>query len=184
MFLAACVEMPVETVRADRQSTVDSVYQNPNANFARYNKLLPLPLEIYYVEGMHRPDAAELARIRQIFRDAFLAEIGDDYPLVSSPGLDVLTVRASLVDRDTSPLAETGPGGFGAPALIAEGHLTFLMELSDSKSGEILLQAADREKNQGLIDESAVDSNWQRTEQAAARWAGLFKNFLDTHLGP
>ena len=184
LLLTACVQTTtVDTVRADRETVVDSVILAPGADFSRFSKLQPVPLEIYYVEGQHRPDAEDLARIRQIFRTAFLAEIGDDYPIVDAPGPDVLHVKASLVDRQPTASPVDTAIGVGTPALIAQGHLTFMMELSDSLTGETLLQAADREKDLGEVDESAVDSNWQRTEEAAARWARLFRAFLDENLG-
>ena len=40
--------------------------------------------------------------MRDIFRTAFLEAIGDDYPVVTESGPDVLKVRASLIDLRTN----------------------------------------------------------------------------------
>jgi len=178
-----CVQTTVDTYRKVPDSKVDSAYAKPGVDFSRYRKLQPVPLEIYYYEGQVEPDPSDLARIRRIFRTAFLAEVGDDYMLVDEPGPDVLHVRASLVDLELSPVPGEMPLKGRAAALIAEGHLTFFMELSDSQSGEVLARAADQEKDAGPVGVAAMDRDWTRTEAAAERWAGLFRDFLDRNLG-
>ena len=178
-----CVQTTVDTYRKVPDSKVDSAYVKPGVDFSRYRKLQPVPLEIYYYEGQVEPDPSDLARIRKIFRTAFLAEIGDDYMLVDEPGPDVLHVRASLVDLELSPVPGEMPLKGRAAALIAEGHLSFFMEMSDSQSGEVLARAADQEKDAGPVGVTAMDRDWTRTEAAAERWAGLFRDFLDRNLG-
>ncbi len=56
------------------------------------------PLEIYYPDNAPEPNEEDLNRLRQSFRDAFLAELGDDYEIVQEPGPDVLTVLAQIID--------------------------------------------------------------------------------------
>jgi len=177
------VQTTVDTYRKAPDSKVDSAYFKPGVSFSRYRKLQPTPLEIYFYEGQVEPDPSDLARIRQIFRTAFLAAIGDDYMLVDEPGSDVLQVRASVVDLELSPVPGDMPVKGRAAALIAEGHLTFFMELSDSLSGEVLVRAADQEKDAGPIGIAANERDWARTEVAAEYWAGLFRDFLDENLG-
>ena len=180
---SGCVKTTVETYRKVPESKVDSAYIKPGVDFSHYRRLQPVPLEIYYYEGQAEPDPTDLARIRQIFRTAFLDAIGEDYVLVDESGPDVLHVRASLVDLELSPVPGEMPLKGRAAALIAEGHLTFFMELSDSLSGEVLVRAADQEKDTGPIGVAANDRNWERTETAAKYWAGLFRGFLDDNLG-
>jgi hypothetical protein len=57
------------------------------------------------------------------------------------------------------------------------------MELADSLSGEVLVRAADQEKDAGPVGVAAHDRDWERTEAAAEYWAGLFRDFLDKNLG-
>jgi hypothetical protein len=178
-----CVQTTVDTYRKVPESRVDSAYAKPGVDFSHYLKLQPVPLEIYYYEGQAEPDPADLARLRQIFRTAFLAAIGDDYLIVDESGPDVLHVRASLVDLELSSVPADMPFKGRAAALVAEGHLTFFMELSDSLSGEVLARAADKEKDTGPVGVATTQRDWQRTTVAAEYWAGLFRDFLDKNLG-
>ena len=182
MWVGACKRRSIPIVKC-QSSKVDSAYVKPGVDFSRYRKLQPVPLEIYYYEGQAEPDPSDLERLRQTFRKAFLAEIGEDYVLVDEPGPDVLHVRASLVDLELSSVPDDMPLRGRAASLIAEGHLTFFMELSDSLSGDVLVRAADQEKDSGQIGVATVDRDWQRAEAAAEYWAGLFRDFLDKNLG-
>lgn len=177
------MQTTVDTYRTVPESKVDSAYVKPAVDFSRYRKLQPVPLEIYYYEGQIDPDPTDLARLRQIFRTAFLAAIGDDYLLVDEPGADVLHVRASVVDLELSPVPGDMPIKGRAAALVANGQLTFFMELSDSLSGEVLARAADQEKDTAPVGVAANERDWERTEVAAEYWAGLFRDFLDDNLG-
>jgi len=181
--LGACVRTEVETFRKV-PSTADEAFVKAGVDFTRYRRLQPFPLEIYYYEGQGEPDPADLERIRQIFREAFLAAIGDDYELVDKPAPDVLGVRASLVDLKLSPALGELPVKGRAAALVANGQLTFFMELTDSQSGEVLGRAADQEKpaDDHIVVASQV-IQWAETEAAARRWAAMFRDFLDRRLG-
>lgn len=164
-------------------SRADSAYVKPGVDFSRYRQLQPAPLEIYYPEGPVEPDPEDLARIRQIFREAFLTAIGSDYALVDEPGIDVLGVRASLVDLELSPGQATLPIKGRAATLIANGQLSFFMELTDSLTGEVLARAGDQEEVATSIDSAATERHWEQTEAAARRWAQMFRDFLDENLG-
>ena len=59
-------------------------------------------------------------------------------------------------------------------------QLTFLMEIIDSESGDVLARAGDRT----WTSSSGGDSEeWAEVERAAKYWAGLFRNWLDKSLG-
>jgi len=182
--LIACVETTVESFRKVPDSRADSAYRKPGVDFSRFRKLLPAALEIYYPEGPVEPDPEDLARLRQIFRDAFLTAIGSDYALVDEPGPDVLGVRASLVDMGLAPAAGSVPIKGRAASLIANGQLSFFMELTDSQTKEVLARAGDQDKPGTEIGSAATDSQWQQAEAAASRWAQMFREFLDENLGP
>lgn len=183
LVTAGCVRTEVQRYRKVPESRVDSAYVKPGVDFSRYHRLQAFPLEIYYTEDQAAPESEDLERIRQIFRTAFLNEIGDDYEIGREPGPDVLGVRASLVDLETS--AKTGdlPVSGRAAAIVASGKLSFFMELTDSETGETLARAGDQEKTATSV--SAVDTqrDWARVETAAKRWARIFREFLDKNLG-
>jgi len=183
--MAACVETTVESFRKVPGSRADSAYIKAGVDFSRFRRLMPAPLEIYYPDGPVEPHSEDIERLRQIFRDAFLNAIGPDYELVDEPGFDVLGVRASLVDLELAPGVGTGtlPVKGRAASLIAEGQLSFFMELTDSQTGEVLARAGDQEKTATEIDSAATDRHWEQAEAAAKRWAQMFRDFLDDSFG-
>jgi len=180
--MVGCVQTTVERYVKVPESRVDSAYVKQGVDFSRYRKLQPAPLEIYYYEGQPAPDPEDLARLRQIFRDAFLSAIGDDYEIVQEPGPDVLGVRATLVDLEQSTGVGTLPISGRAAALVAAGHLSFFMELTDSETGEVLGRAGDEEKDVQQVLTFDAQRDWGRAEVAAQRWARLFRDFLDDNL--
>ena len=180
---AGCVKTTVDTYRSVPGSRVDSAYVKPDADFSRYTQLQPVPLEIYFYAGVSAPDPADIDHVRRIFREAFIGKIGDDYKLVDAPGPDVLHVRASLVDLEMSAVPDDLPIRGRAASLVAAGQLTFFMELADSQTGEVLARAGDKEKAPAQIAGAATDRDWARTEEAAERWAQMFRDFLDENLG-
>jgi len=183
LVASGCVQTTVESYRKVPDSRADSAFIQPGVDFSRYRKLQPVPLEIYYYEGEVEPHPEDLARVRQIFRKAFLSAIGDDYELVEEPGPDVLGVRASLVDLELSPAIGTLPVSGRAAALVANGQLTFFMELTDSETGKVLARAGDSEEATSEIAVTNQPRDWSKTEVAAEKWAQMFRDFHDENLG-
>jgi len=182
--VAGCVQTTVESYRRVPEATADEAFLKAGVDFSLYKKLQPARLEIYYYEGQGAPDPGDIERVRMIFRDAFLDAIDDDYEIVSDPGPDVLGVRASLVDLKLSQALGELPVKGRAAALVANGQLTFFMELTDSLSGEVLARAADQEKPvDDTLDVVDAQAQWAETEAAARRWAAMFRDFLDRRLG-
>ena len=182
-FLSGCTTTEINSYERVSSSRVDEAYLKPNTDFSRYTRLYAFPLEIYYREGEGAPTAENLERMRGIFRAAFLSAIGDDYEIVTDPAPDALGVRASLVNLQLDPVNAEIPVGGRLRTLVANGQLTFLMELSDSVSGEVLGRAADRDPALVEPDSNAESVAWAQAEAAAARWAAIFRSFLDDNLG-
>ena len=63
------------------------------------------------------------------------------------------------------------------------GAIIFLMELKDSKSGKILARAADSASAPAFSTSTTTRTDWDAVEDAAFRWARLFREFLDQNLG-
>lgn len=161
-------------------TAVEYAYINQEADFSKYTRLMSGGLEIYYPEGEETPDPADLDRIRGYFRDAFAAAIGDAYEIVTEPGPDVLKVSAQIVDMKISPGGAVFEATGRLRDVVAHGELTFLMEMSDSVSGQVLARAGDKSSD---ISADKDDATWDDVQRAAEYWAGLFRNWLDTALG-
>jgi hypothetical protein len=161
-------------------TAVEYAYINEQADFSQYTKLMSGGLAIYYPESEETPDPADIERIRAYFRDAFAAAIGDDYEVVSEPGPGVLKVSGQVIDmKMTSGGATFDPSG-RLRDVVAHGELTFLMEMSDSVSGQVLARAGDKSTD---ISAAKDDATWDDVRRAAEYWAGLFRNWLDNSLG-
>ena len=188
-FLAATVSLAlpactrtVVTGSFDRvpNTAVEYAYVNEQADFSQYTKLMNGGLEIYYPENEQRPDPADIDRIRAYFRDAFTNAIGDKYEVVAEPGPGVLKVRGQVIDmKMTSGGAEIDASG-RLRDVLAHGELTFLMEMSDSVSGQVLARAGDKSSD---ISGERDDATWDDVRRAAEYWAGLFRDWLDNSLG-
>jgi len=177
--LTACVTTEVKTYYRVPGTNAEQVYLSPGADFSKYTKLYAFPLEVYYLEGEESPSKEEIEKVRAVFRDAFLTAIGDDYQIVDEPAKDALGVRGSLVDLKENQSVNDLPSGLDV--LVTSGQLTFFMELTDSKSGDVLIRAADHERS--VEDPDTHEAVTEGLDAAAERWAGLFRKFLDQNLG-
>jgi hypothetical protein len=181
LWLSACTQTVVTgSFNRVPNTAVEYAYINQQADFSQYTKLMNGGLEIYFPENEERPDPAEIDRIRGYFRDAFTSAIGDAYEIVDEPGPDVLKVRGQVIDmKMTSGGAALDVSG-RLRDVVAHGELTFLMEMSDSLSGQVLARAGDKSTD---ISAAKDDATWEDVGRAAEYWAGLFRNWLDNYLG-
>lgn len=175
-LLSACVTTEVTTYARAPSARVDQAYLKPGVDFSRYSQLYAYPMEIYFPEGKSLP-ANEAENVRDVFHAAFRGAIGDDYPIVDKPAAKALGVRASLIDMHANEVPDSLSPGLAV--LVNSGQLTFLMELTDSESGEVLARAADKEKT---VTDPDYKQQPEGMEAAANRWAGIFKDFLDSNL--
>ena len=181
LLFAACTKtVYVGSFNRVPNTAVEYAYINEEADFSRYTKLMSGGLEIYFPEGEEAPDPADLDRIRAYFRDAFAAALGDDYEIVTKPAADVMKVSAQVIDMKVT----SGGAVFDASGklrdIVAHGELTFLMEMSDSVTGQVLARAGDKSTD---ISAEHEDADWDDVRRAAESWAGLFRNWLDASLG-
>jgi hypothetical protein len=75
-------------------------WENPDFDWKHYQKLMIDPVVIYYHPKARnneiRPD--DLKRLTDEFRNVVIAELGDSFPVVNTPGQDVLRVRAAITE--------------------------------------------------------------------------------------
>ncbi len=180
-MMAACTTTTTQSFRVADTPNIDAGFIATDADFSKYHQLVADEMGIYFPQNTPLT-TDELQRIRQIFREAFLAEL-TNYEIVDKPGPGIMAVQASLIDLRKS--ASTS-----VPNLRAElrdvarpGELLFLMELRDSETQRVLGRAADSAATPDFAsgDDNATD--WEGVESAARRWATLFRDFLDNNLG-
>lgn len=75
-------------------------WEKPGFDWKRYQKPMIDPVVVFYHPQAKnkevRPD--DLKRLTDEFRDVVIAELGKSYPVVNTPGLDVLRVRAAITE--------------------------------------------------------------------------------------
>jgi len=180
LLAGACSTVTYESFRPVQNRNVDIAYVAAGVDFSQYSRLMFEDMGIFYPTRA-APSEADLARVREAFRSAFLDQVSN-YQVVEKPAADVLKVTASLVDLRHATPADRPDISADINAIMEVGKLTFMIEMRDSKSDRLLLRAADTEKTPQIDlpeDGSAEDSE---VRAAAEHWARLFRNFLDTNL--
>ena len=181
LWLSACTQTVVTgSFNRVPNTAVEYAYINQQADFSQYTKLMNGGLEIYFPENEERPDPAEIDRIRGYFRDAFTTAIGDDYEIVAEPGPGVLKVKGQVIDMKMTSGGSAMDVNGRLRDIVSHGELTFLMEMSDSVTGQVLARAGDKSSD---ISAEKGDATWDDVRRAAEYWAGLFRNWLDNYLG-
>ena len=179
LMLGGCASVQVESqsFRNSKDSSIESAQIATDADFSIYDRLLATEMGIFFPQSQTTP-VDDLTRIRQIFRDAFLAEL-EQYQIVTDPGPSTMAVTASLIDMRTGT-PEQVPHMRSAIREIAQpGSILFLMEMRDSMSDRVLARAADSAKAPTFSNGNGVETDWASIEEAAHHWAALFRTFLD-----
>ena len=176
----ACSTTTYESYRPVENRKVDIAYVAASADFSKYKRLMADEMGIYFPTHAS-PSEQDIARVREAFRFAFLAELGG-YEIVDKPAADVMLVRASLVDLRGTAADNLPQLSSDINEILKPYKLTFIIEMLDSVSGNALVRAADTEKAPiiDLAEDGSADAS--ELEAAAAYWAGLFRSFLDQNI--
>lgn len=179
--LVGCTTVESQSFNVPQDRNVESAYIATNADFGKYDRLLADEMGIFFPKDAYTPPE-DIARIRQIFRSAFINEL-QGYTIVETAGPSTMKVTASLID-----LRNSGEGSLMSLAsevrdIAAHGELLFLMEMRDSESDAVLARAADSAQTPTFAAPNGVTTDWSSVEAAAQHWAALFRQFLDQNLG-
>ena len=179
LLITGCSTVTVQSFQATPDSNVEVAYVATDADFSKYSRLLGEDMGIF--SPQERPlSEADSQRLRQVFRDAFLAELAA-YDLVQSPGPDVMTVQASLIDLRNADFGDMPSMRAGMKDVARPGVLVFTMEMKDSTSNRVLARAADSSANPQIGTRGSA-TDWDDVQTAAQHWASLFRQFLDQNL--
>ena len=177
LTLSGCTTTTVQTFNANQNSNVEASYVATDADFGKYTQLRSEEAGIFFPEDQPVP-AADLRRIRQIFREAFLDEL-TAYQIVENPGPAVMTVQASIIDLRNADITDVPDMRTGLDDVARPGVLVFMMEMRDSESGRVLARAADSTANPRIGNSSGRATDWRDVQTSAEHWASLFRQFLD-----
>ena len=181
LLAAGCSTVETQSFNVGRGGNVESAQIAVDADFSRCDRLQAEEMGIYFPAGVAMP-GADLQRLRQSFREAFLAEL-EGYSISREPGPTTMQVQASLIDLRGSAGTDISGLRRDVRDIAKAGSLVFLMEMRDSTSGRVLARAADSARAPALGTSAGSDTDWTAVEDAAAHWARLFRQFLDENLG-
>lgn len=178
---AACATPTTQSFTRVQNARVDSGYIAVGADFSKYDRLSAEDMGIYFPTN-RAPSVADQQRARQMFREAFMAEL-DGYDVVrNGKGPTTLQVQASLIDFTNASPEDAMSVGREMRDFARPGSIIFMMELKDSMSGEVLARAGDSAEIPAFSTSPDVLTDWDAVEAAAKRWARLFREFLDENM--
>ena len=181
LSITACTTYESQSFEAAKGGNVESAQISADANFSKYDRLQAEDMGVFFPSGAGMP-AADQQRLRQSFRDAFMAEL-NGYQVTREPGPTTMKVQASLIDLRNSSNADMSALRREVRDVAKTGSLVFLMEMRDSRSDRVLARAADSAKAPALGTSADSVTDWQAVDEAAQHWAKLFRQFLDQNLG-
>lgn len=179
-FLAACTTTTTQSFNVSRNPDLEAAYVATDADFSQYDRLLARDMGIFFPSDA-TPSREDQIRTRQIFREAFIEELSG-YVIVREPSPGALEVQATLIDYRNASGAEIYGVRRELRDVARPGAIVFLMELKDPESGKVLARAADSASAPAFSISAETMTDWAAIETAAARWAELFRNFLDENL--
>lgn len=180
LLVSGCTTVETQSFRVNPESSVESAQVATDADFSRYDRLHAVDMGIFFPQSA-APLPDDMQRIRDTFRNAFLAEL-DGYRIVSEPAAGAMTVQATLIDFRSAKYSDAMGIRSELRDIATPGKLIFLMEMRDSLSERVLARAADSAQTPSIADETGESTDWASVEEAAAHWARLFRAFLDENL--
>lgn len=169
----------------------DLVFVKPGADLHHFSKVMFSPTTIAYksTDAGHSTDRETFAlseekmdRMQRMFDELFANALSKSsvYELVEAPGPDVLRVTAGIVDLVVNvPTQSTRQG---KEFIASPGSMTLVLELSDSRSREVLVRVADRRAVQRGGSggyRSSTASNWGELNTLFKSWALQLRRRLD-----
>jgi len=180
LLFCGCTTVTTQSFKVGKNSELESSHIAVGADFGKYDRLYASDMGIFFPTDA-APSEEDQKRTRQIFRDAFLAQL-TGYQIVQEKGPTALDVQATIIDYRNAKVADASSVRRELRDIVQPGALMFLMELKDSQSGEVLARAADSTSAPAFASAPDAVTDWEAVETAAARWAKLFRTFLDDNL--
>ena len=181
LAIASCSSTTTQSFTSVKESRVESSQIAVGADFGKYDTLNAVDMGIFFPSHA-KTSTEDQQKIRQIFRQAFMSRL-DGYDVVQNQvGPTTLTVEATLIDFRNATADDVMAVRHGLRDMTAPGSLVFLMELKDSRSGQVLGRAADSASAPAFSTSAETATDWATVETAAEHWAELFRQFLDENL--
>ena len=174
----------------------DAAFLMPGADFRPYHKLMLDPATVAFrKDWMKRVNTATrlsgritqgdaekiAATARDIFTDVFTEAFRKaGYEIVTAPGVDVLRVRAGVVDLYIAA-PDTQSSGRSRTYTMEAGEATLFLEVRDSSSGALLGRVLDQRatRNTGSLRVTNQVTNLSDFRVLFRKWADISVKGLD-----
>ncbi len=180
-------------LREDPGKSDSWTYRNPRASIAGYQRFSILPTNVYSSPtarwGSTTP--AQRARYAAYMTNALRTELGKSFEIVERPGPGVASMRLTLLGVETTTkvaatVSRATPLGLafhGVKSLAGKqgsftGSAQVALEITDSRSGELLF-AAVRRRSPDALDIKATLSTEQTVEAVADDIASSVRKALE-----
>lgn len=193
---ASAAEPPLEWDGLQKKQIkgIDLAYVRPGVNLAQYDKVMLDPVQVTFDKdwkpernGMHTSvSQADRERIKSdlaaLTAKTFKETLGtsNGYPVVDTPGPDVMRITAALADVYITAPDLQSPGRTSTYVMNA-GRMTLVAELRDSESGALfarVIDAREARSSVGLQFTNSVE-NSAEARNAVRQWATILRKRLD-----
>ena len=181
VLLAACATPTTQSFVRVENSRVDSSYIAVGADFSKYDRLSAEDMGIFFPAN-RAPSEEDQQRARDLFREAFTAQLSGYDVVRNGKGPTTLLVQASLIDFTNAAPEDAMSVGREMRDFAKPGSIIFMMELKDSMTGAVLARAGDSAEIPAFSTSPDALTDWDAVEAAAQRWAMMFREFLDENL--
>ncbi len=166
------------------------VYRNPAARFSKYDKVLIEPVTVWKSEGSSVAEVPEddLQNLADLFYRLMREQLEKDYQIVDEAGPGTMRLRVAITEAEKANVVlnvlstVTPLRIFSSSKSMATGTHAFVGkagaegELTDSETGQVLIQAVDRRA--GANSMKGATSSWGDVEQALRYWAERIRTRL------
>ena len=181
-------------VRVDSK-VADAVYRRPEARMSTYSKVLLRPIEVQFAKDwdpskggtvlykMNEPDREKIkSELAELFAETFRKELEKgNYPLVTQAAADVVEIQAAIVNLYiTAPDVSMDVAGRSKVYTSDAGHMTLIMQLHDSVTGQLLARAYDhRSGGTDMWQWTNSVTNTAEARRIIATWATALRKAFD-----
>jgi len=179
-------------LRAGRPGEVARVYRNPNADWARYDRVLLEPVTLWR-SGRRSLDPVpenDLLRLVSAFESALRRQIGAGFRLVDEPGPGVMRIRLAITEARASdpildvlrahgpPLPAPSDGPLDPELRRFVAGAAIEGEIRDAQTNELLSAGVDRRREGAPPLET-----WAELNRALDGWAERLCERLERRTG-
>jgi hypothetical protein len=184
-----------EGLQRVESKVADAVYRRPEARMSVYSKVILRPIEVQFAKDwdpskdgsalykMHEPDREKIkSELAELFAETFRKELEKgNYPLVTQAAADVVEIQAAIVNLYiTAPDVSMDVAGRSKVYTSDAGHMTLIMQLHDSVTGQLLARAYDhRSGGTDMWQWTNSVTNTAEARRIIATWATALRKAFD-----